>query len=53
MKKEAGGDFSIIDMLRSYINVFSSELEARLTGVRHESWGLLVFEGGIMKEVVI
>ena len=52
MKKEeaSGNDFSITDMLRSYIKVFSSELKTRLSGVSNESWGVVVFEKGIATE---
>ena len=56
MKKErAGEDSSIIDMLSGYIKVFSiSELKTRFLGrARDENWGLVVFENGIVKEIVI
>ena len=52
MKKEeaSGNDSSTIDMLRGYIKVFSiGELKARLSGVRNESRGLVVYEKGIVK----
>ena len=54
MKKEeaSGNDFSITDKLRSYIKVFNSELKIRLLGVSNKSWGIVVFEKGIVTEVM-
>ena len=53
--KEAVGSFSTIDMLREHIKVFSSELKTRLleTRARHERAGIVVYEKGIVRGIVI
>ena len=55
MKKEeaSGNDFSILDMLRSYIKIFSSVLKTRLLGVSNERGNIVVFEKGIVTEVIV
>lgn len=52
-RREAAGSSSITDRLRSYIKVFNSELKTRLLGVSNESWSVLVFENGIVREAEI
>jgi hypothetical protein len=52
-RREAAGSSSITDILRSYIKVFSSELKTRLLGVSNKSWGVVVYEKGIVTEVIV
>jgi len=43
--------YEIILGLYKYLGIRSSELIARLAGVRNESWGIVAFENGIVNEV--
>jgi len=55
MKKEEAGKSFLIESIsrRAYkVIVISSELMARLTGVRNESGRVVVLKRGIVKEVI-
>ena len=52
-RREAAGSSSTINMLWGYIKVFSSVLKTRLLGVSNESGNIVVFEKGIVTEVII
>lgn len=57
MKKEgAGENSSIIRFIGGVYKAFgfwSGELKTRLLGVSNESWGLVVYEKGIAREIGI
>ena len=55
MKRRGSGETSLMNcFVRKVYKVMaiSSELMARLSGVRKESRGLVVYEKGIVKEVI-
>lgn len=54
MKKERAGVGSLIRNISGVVykaNHKCSEFVTRLSGVRNDSWGLVVFENGIVKEI--
>ena len=52
-KREAGEDSTIIRFVERVYKTSHkcSEFVTRLSGVRNDSWGLVVFENGIVKEI--
>ena len=57
-KREVRGDPSIKQFIERVYKAFGfwcSELKARLleARARHESWGVLVFENGIVRETIV
>ena len=56
MEKRGSGETSLVNCFVREIYkaiAISSELMARLTGVRNESYGVVVYEKGIVKELAI
>lgn len=54
--REAGEDLSIIRFVERVYKASSfwyGALRTRLSGVSNESWGLAVFEKGIVRELII